>query len=410
MQKLIVNINRLFGILPPDTSSLKGDEMSKVNTISNAYLLLENDRIVDFGKMEDLPESNAPRISGKQFNILPSFIDSHTHLVFAETRENEFEMKIEGKTYAEIAASGGGILNSAKKIAQYDEYSLFESAYKRAQDLIQLGTGAIEIKSGYGLDPENELKILRVINRLKEALHIPVKRTFLAAHAKPKSFEGGYSDYVKHMLEKTLPQAAQLADYIDVFCENGFFTASDAQTIIDAGKKHGLKAKIHGNQLGHSGGALVAAENNILSVDHLEFLNQNEIMGLQRSSTFPVVLPNCSFYLKMQYAPAKAIINAGLPLVIASDFNPGSAPSGNLWTCWSLACTQMRITPEQAFNALTINAAAALELEKEMGSITKGKKANLIFTAAHDNISYYPYSFGENHAEKVMVDGEFVSN
>jgi len=408
MQKLIVNINQLFGILPAETKRLKGEEMSSVNNLSKAYLLIEDGKIKDFGEMVNLPQTDIPQTNASQYNILPSFIDSHTHLVFAETRENEFEMKIEGKSYADIAAAGGGILNSAEKIANYDEYTLFESAYKRAQNLIKLGTGALEIKSGYGLDSENELKILRIINRLKEALHIPVKRTFLAAHAKPKSFSGGFSDYVKQMLDTTLAQAAELSDYIDVFVETGFFTANDAQLIIDEGKKHGLKAKIHGNQLGHSGGALIAAENNILSVDHLEFLNQNEIMGLQRSNTLPVVLPNCSYYLKMQYAPAQAIIKAGLPLVIASDYNPGSAPSGNLWTCWSLACTQMRITPEQAFNALTINAAAALELENELGSITVGKKANLIFTKARENLSYYPYSFGETHAEKVMVDGEFI--
>lgn len=410
MQKLIVNIHKLFGILPSSISIKKGKDLAAVDSISNAFLLIEDGLIKDFGSMEQVPSLNIETINAQGKNILPSFIDSHTHLVFAETRETEFEMKIEGKTYAEIAAAGGGILNSAQKIANAEEYDLFEAAYKRAKYLMELGTGAIEIKSGYGLDNNNELKMLRVINRLKEALPIPVKRTFLAAHAKPKSFKGGATDYVNEVIINTLPEAAALSDYIDIFCETGFFSSNDVQLIIEAGKKHGLKAKIHGNQLGHSGGAIVAAENNILSVDHLEFLNQNEIMGLQRSTTLPVVLPNCSYYLKMQYAPAKIMIEAGLPLVIASDYNPGSAPSGNLWTCWSLACTQMRIKPEEAFNALTINAAAALELELELGSITVGKRANLIVTEGRDHLSYYPYSFGEKHAEQVMVNGEWLEN
>lgn len=409
MEKLIVNIHQLIGILPQEKQRLKGAEMSEVETIYNAYVHIKDGLIQSFGEMKDLPALNLKKINAQGFNAMPSLVDSHTHLVFAKSREEEFNMKIEGKTYAEIAAAGGGILNSASKIASTNEYQLFEDAYKRAKALIKLGTGAIEIKSGYGLDKTNELKMLRVIHRLKEALPIPVKVTFLAAHAKPNTFSQGNSAYAKHMLDTTLEEASKFADYIDVFCESGFFSPADAEMIIKAGKKYGLKAKIHGNQLGHSGGAVVAAENNILSVDHLEYLNQNEILALKRSQTMPVVLPNCSFYLKMQYAPSRIIIDAGLPLVIASDYNPGSAPSGNLWTCWSLACTQMRIKPEEAFNALTINAAAALELQNELGSITQGKKANLVFTEAHDNLAYYPYSFGENHCKKVMVNGEFIA-
>jgi imidazolonepropionase len=407
---LIINIHKLFGIQPKGVQVLKGEEMNEVHHIENAYLKMKDGKIASFGSMAELPEFKGTTINAKGHNLLPTFIDSHTHLVFAKSREEEFNLKIAGKSYAEIAEAGGGILNSAQKIAETEEYVLFEEAYQRAKDLIKLGTGAIEVKSGYGLDAENELKMLRVIHRLKEALDIPVKATFLAAHAKPKSFQGGQSDYVKHMLKSTLEPAAKLADYIDVFVEDGFFSANDAQMIIDEGKKHGLKAKIHGNQLGHSGGALVAAENNILSVDHLEYLNQNEILALKRSNTLPVVLPNCSFYLNMQYAPAKIMLNAGLPLVIASDYNPGSAPSGNLWKCWSLACTQMRITPEVAFNALTVNAAAALELSDSLGSVTVGKEASFIFTKAQDNMAYYPYSFGENHVKRIMISGELVSS
>jgi len=412
MQLLIHNIGTLYGILPKNKSILKGEEMSHVKKIDDAYLLIEDGIIKSYGHHLDTPAHIEEIIDAEGQNVMPTFIDSHTHLVFAATRENEFEMKIEGKTYAEIAAAGGGILNSAKSIANIDSETLYQQAYNRVIDLIKLGTGALEIKSGYGLDGENELKMLQVINRLKKELPITIKTTYLAAHALPASANGNTDDYVNEVIEKTLPHlmSATEIDYIDLFCETGFFNENHAAQIIEAGAKHNLKAKIHGNQLGHSGGALVAAKHNIVSVDHLEFLNQGEIEALKNSKTIPVVLPNCSYYLKMQYAPAKTIIENNLPLAIASDYNPGSAPSGNLWFCWSLACTQMSLTPNQAFNALTINAAAALEIADTHGSITEGKVANLIFTKNHPSLSYFPYSFGENHVNRVMLKGEFLDH
>jgi len=412
MQLLIHNIGTLYGILPKNKAILKGEEMSNVRKIDDAYLLIEDGIIKSFGHHLDKPAHIEEIIDAEGQNVMPSFIDSHTHLVFADTRENEFEMKIAGKSYAEIAAAGGGILNSAKSIAATDFETLYQKAYDRAIALIKMGTCAIEIKSGYGLDGENELKMLQIIDRLKKELPITIKTTFLAAHALPASANGNTDAYVNDIIDNILPELIKTVeiDYIDLFCETGFFNQNHASQIIEAGVKHNLKAKIHGNQLGHSGGAMVAAKHNILSVDHLEFLNQEEINALKKSQTIPVVLPNCSYYLKMQYAPAKDIIRSGLPLAIASDYNPGSAPSGNLWVCWSLACTQMRLTPNQAFNALTINAAAALEIADTHGSITEGKAANFIFTNNHQSLSYYPYSFGENPVNKIMLNGKFMQD
>ncbi len=410
MQILIQNIGKLTGILASDIKVLKGAQMNEVESIENAYLLVENGLITSFGHTLEKPTHIEEIIDADGAEVMPCFIDSHTHIVYAKSREKEFELKIAGKTYAEIAAAGGGILSSAATIKAITEDELFEISLARAWKLIKMGTGALEIKSGYGLDFANELKMLNVINRLKKELPISIKTTYLAAHALPKNFNGDSASYVNEVINKWLPKLNKLCniDYIDAFCEKGFFSIADTQNIIDAGLKYGIKTKLHGNQLGNSGGALLAAKNNILSVDHLEYLNQEEMDELKTKDTLAVILPQCSYFLKMQYAPALEMLKNNLAIAIASDYNPGSSPSGNLWFAWSLACTQMGLTPQAAFNALTINAAAAVELSDKMGSISVGKYANFIFTKKQEHLSYYPYSFGEIHAKKVMIDGVFI--
>lgn len=390
---------------------LRGEELKELPSIQNAYLIVEGAVIADFGKMSDLkhdPKSFAFHFDAQGRFTLPSWCDSHTHLVFAGSRENEFVDKINGLSYAEIAAKGGGILASAKKLNDTTEDDLFAQSYTRLQELMKLGTGAIEIKSGYGLTLESELKILRVIQRLKAAVGIPIKSTFLGAHAIPAEFKDNREGYIKLLIEEMLPAIAKenLADFIDVFCDEGFYTPEETKKICMAGKQYGLKAKIHANQLALSGGVQAGVSMGALSVDHLESMDEETITALAQSDTIGTLLPTAAFFLRMPFQPARNLIDAGCAIALASDYNPGSSPSGNMNFVVALSCIQMCMTPEEAINAATINGACAMEVQNEVGSITVGKKANLILTKQIPSLAYLPYSFGTNLIEKVMVKGE----
>lgn len=410
MQTLYTHIQSL---VQTETDELKsrvsGKQMQILPLIENAWLLIENGIIQDFGKMETIPEMTVDsNISLKGKIVLPTWVDSHTHLVFAAPREQEFVDKINGLSYAEIAARGGGILNSAKKLRATSESELYDLAQQRLEGVIALGTGAIEIKSGYGLNTESELKMLRVIRKLKENSDIPIKASFLAAHAFPPEYKDNQEGYIQLIIDEMLPKVAAegLSDYMDAFCEHGFFSVDQTGRLLEAGIKHGLRPKIHANQLHRSGGVQVGVKYDAISVDHLESMGYEEIECLINSNTIPTLLPGAAFFLAMHYQPARSLIDAGLPVCIASDFNPGSCPSGNMNFLLSLACTQLKMTPEEAINAQTINGAAALELTKNYGSIAKGKKANLIITKPVPSVAYLPYSFGENWIEKVVINGK----
>jgi imidazolonepropionase len=411
-QLLLINIKSLQGIDESGKLLKKGSEMQEWETISNAWLLTQNGYIADYGEMINLPPAyqGLPQHDCDGALVLPSFIDSHTHIVFAASREEEFVMRIKGKSYEEIAAAGGGILNSAAKLQKMSEDDLFEEAFFRLRKLMSWGTGAIEIKSGYGLTVADELKMLRVIKRLKAAVSIPVKATFLGAHAFPLAYKQNRGGYINLIIHEMLPQIAAegLSDYMDVFCDQGFFTPEETSELLIAAMQYGLKPKIHGNELGYTGGVQTAVKHNALSVDHLEYTGDAEIEALLNSNTMPVALPGCSFFLGIPYAPVRKMIDAGLPVCLASDYNPGSTPNGRMGFVLSLACTQMKLTPEEAMNALTINAAYALELSHELGSITKGKRANLVITKKVNSIAYLPYSFGEDLIENVLVDGKII--
>lgn len=411
---LITHIKSLYGVLSPDSTVKRGADMADFAHIDNAYLLIDNGIIKEFGAMTDLEKSSNHQIinSSNQINaegrlLLPAFVDSHTHIVFARSREEEFVMKIKGATYEDIAAAGGGILNSARRLQEATETELFDAAWQRLQELISKGTGAIEIKSGYGLTVADELKMLRVVKRLKEKASIPVKATFLGAHTYPAEYKQNHEGYLQLIFNEMLPAIAAegLADYIDVFCDKGFFSVEETARILDAGAKHGLKAKIHGNQLDYSGGVQVAVAHNAISVDHLEHAGDAEIEVLKNSNTLPVALPGCSFFLGLPYTPVRKLINAGLPVVLASDFNPGSSPAGDMRFITALGCIKMKLTPEEAFNATTINGAAALELSKETGSITVGKKANFIITKPIPSLAWIPYAHQNNWIENVFING-----
>lgn len=392
---------------------LRGAELSKLPIIDNAYIVVENGIIQAYGSMHELSAEHldgAGLIDAAGALVLPCWCDSHTHLVFAASREDEFVHKINGLTYAEIAAKGGGILNSARKIALATEEELYIQAMTRLQELMKLGTGAIEIKSGYGLNTANELKMLRVIKRIKETAPIPVKASFLGAHTYPLEFKENHDGYINQIIEEMLPAIAheQLADYIDVFCEEGFFSVAETQRICEAGIAHGLKPKIHANQLHASGGVELGVQLGAISVDHLETMNEAAIHALSNSTTFGTMLPTAAFFLRMPYQPARELLRANAALAIASDYNPGSSPSGNMNFVIALSCIQMKLLPEEAINAATINGAFAMELEKEVGSITIGKRANLIFTHPIPSLAYLPYSFGTNLIDKVMINGRFI--
>lgn len=392
---------------PERISRISGKQMAVLPSIKDGWLLIEDGLIHSFGSMTDLPAALQADevINGAGRIVLPSWCDSHTHLVFAAPREQEFVDRINGLTYEEIARRGGGILNSARKLNETDEEQLFHDSLKRLYDVIETGTGAIEIKSGYGLCLEGELKMLRVIRRLKEIAPIPVKASFLAAHAFPPEYKENHEGYIRTIIEDMLPRVAGegLADYMDVFCEQGFFSVDETARLLEAGLKHGLRPKIHANQLYRSGGVQVGVQYNAVSVDHLESMGEEEVNALRGSNTIPTLLPGAAFFLAMHYQPARMLIDAGLPVALASDYNPGSCPSGNMNFLLSLACTQLKMTPEEAINAQTINGAAALELDQQMGTIAVGKKASLIVTKPVSSVAYLPYSFGENWIERVIV-------
>ncbi|MNU17167.1 Imidazolonepropionase [compost metagenome] len=407
MLTLIANIKTLVQVRDEAISRVSGHQMKYLPQIENAYLILEGDRIHSYGPMSALPMLQINEtIDASGRIVLPTWVDSHTHLVFAASREQEFVDRINGLSYAEIAAKGGGILNSAAKLATAPEELLYEQAVGRLEHLVQLGTGAIEIKSGYGLSTESELKMLRVIRRLKEDYpHIAIKSSFLAAHAFPMAYKENHQAYIDKIITEMLPLVAGegLADYMDVFCEQGFFSVAETEQLLEAGLKYGLKPKIHANQLHRSGGVQVGVKYNAVSVDHLESMGEEEIEALRGSNTIPTLLPGAAFFLGMHYQPARMLIDADLPVCLASDFNPGTCPSGNMNTLLTIACTQLRMTPEEAVNAQTLNGAAAMELEHEMGSISVGKRASLIITRPVPSLAYLPYAFGENLIERVIV-------
>lgn len=409
---LIKNIKELIQVEDSIQPNVPGKKMKNLPTLKNAWLAIEDGIIVDFGSMTDMPGitdwADLEVIDAEGKLVFPSWCDSHTHLVFAGTRESEFVDRINGLSYEEIANKGGGILNSAKKLQETSEEDLLKSAHNRLNEVIEMGTGSIEIKSGYGLSVDAELKILRVIKKLKETSPIPIKATFLGAHAIPKEYKENRQAYIDLIINEMLPviKAEQLADYIDVFCETGYYTPSEMEQVIEAGKSYGLIPKVHVNQFTSIGGIQIATKHDALSVDHLEVMNPEDILALRNSKTIPTALPSCSFFLSIPYAPAKELMEADLPLALATDYNPGSTPSGNMNFVVALACIKMKMTPEQAINAATINGAAAMQLQSEVGSIAIGKKANLFITKEISGYSYIPYSFGANHIDTVILNGK----
>lgn len=408
---LIRDIKKLAGIISKPLSFKKGEALGVLESIDDAFLTIEDGKISGFGSMVDCPTHAAETISAKGQIVLPSWCDSHTHIVYAASREAEFVARIKGKSYEEIAEEGGGILNSARRLQATSFDDLYLDASKRLEEVISFGTGAIEIKSGYGLTFDSEIKMLRVIQKLKENYPITIKSTFLGAHAIPQEFKSNRDGYINLIIDKMLPVVADenLADYCDVFCDKGFYTVEETDRILKAAATYGLKAKIHANELGVTGGVQVGIANNALSVDHLECIGDEEITALLNSNTTPTLLPSTSFFLNIPYGPARKMIDAGLGLAIATDYNPGSTPSGNVPFLLSLACLKLKMTPQEAINAITINGAYAMELEKSHGSITIGKEANLIFTEAISSIDFIPYAFGSNVIDKVMLKGKIVT-
>jgi imidazolonepropionase len=404
---LIRNIKGLVQTRTPQTRSVAGASMQELPVIYQAHLAISKGVIAGFGEAKDASQWAAEEtIDADGCFVFPSFVDSHTHLVFAATREEEFVMKIRGATYADIAARGGGILNSAKKLQQISEDVLLDLTLKRAQEIISTGTGAVEIKSGYGLTLKDEMKMLRVAKRIGVLTPLTVKTTFLGAHAVPSGRRK--DDYVAEIIAEMIPAIAaeKLADYIDVFCEEGFFSVDDTERIVEAGKVFGMKPRIHANQLSRSGGVQIGVKTGALSVDHLENIGDEEIASLQHSGTMPTALPGAAFFLGLPFPPARQMMEAGLPLAIASDFNPGSAPTGNMSLMIALACIKMKMTPEEAINAATLNTAYALELSETHGSITTGKIANVFITKPMPSLAFLPYAFGSNLVDRVILKGK----
>lgn len=407
MDILIKNIKGLVQVRDKAPKWIAGDQMDSLPILTDAYLFIKDGLIHEYGLMSELDSRDAAEVIDATGRfVLPSFVDSHTHLVYAASREEEFVYKIKGMSYEEIAAKGGGILNSAKKLQQTSEDELFERTLKRAHEIISYGTGAVEIKSGYGLTTKDELKMLRVAKRIGKETPLTVKTTFLGAHAVPREFTK--ADYLKLVLEEMLPAVAEegLADYIDAFCEKGFFNPEETEMIMEAGKNYGLKPKIHANQLSVSGGVQVGVKTRALSVDHLEAMDEDAINALVGSSVMPTLLPGAAFYLGTSYPPARQMINAGLPLALATDYNPGSSPCGNMSLMLSLACIKMKMTPEEAINAATINTAYAMEIGESHGTITKGKAANVFITNDIPSVAYIPYSYGKNVISSVILNGK----
>ena len=411
MKILIINIKELIQVRENGILKVSGAEMKELPTIKNAYLLIENNIISDYGDMKNCPTISVDSTidaTGKM--VLPTWCDSHTHIVYAGNREQEFVDRINGMTYDEIANRGGGILNSAKKLNETSEEELYNQSKKRLEEVMKMGTGAVEIKSGYGLSVQGELKMLRVIQKLKANYPIEIKATFLGAHAFPSEFKENHQGYIDILINEMLPAIANenLADFIDVFCESGYFSVSETEQIMEAGNKFGLVSKIHVNQFNAIGGVKAAVNNKALSVDHLEIMNHDDIEVLKNSDTMPVALPSCSYFLGIPYTPARSIIEAGLPLALATDFNPGSSPSGNMNFVVATACIKMKMTPEEAINAATINGAYAMDISKTHGSITVGKKANIIITKPINSIYELPYAFGSNLIDSVFIEGTIV--
>lgn len=411
MKVIIKNIAELVQVEETIQEKVSGKDMKTLGTIKDAFLSMKDGLIADFGTMDNwagIDDWNNTKVVDAQGGmVFPSWVDSHSHLVFGGTREAEFVDRINGLTYEEIANRGGGILNSAQKLANTTEDELYESASTRLIELIKMGTGALEIKSGYGLSTQSELKMLRVIKRLKETFPITIKATFLGAHALPLAYKNDKEGYLQLIEEEMLPLVAKenLAEYIDIFCEKGYFSVADMERVVNAGKKHGLIPKVHVNQFNIIGGVPSAVKLGALSVDHLEVVNQEDIDALKGSITMPTLLPSCSFFLKIPYGPARNIIDQGLPVCLATDYNPGSTPSGNMNFVVSLACIHMNMNPEEAINAATINGAYAMGISKTEGSIAKGKKGNIFITKKIPSYSFIPYNFGHNCIEKVFING-----
>lgn len=422
---LIKNIKNLVQVEEIPVRRVSGSRMAVMPTIENAWLLISNGLIEDFGQMQapsndshsslshqtgrEIP-GNIEQIDAGGRLVFPSFCDSHTHLVYAGSREIEYIDKIRGLSYEEIAKRGGGILNSAKLLKETSEDDLYEQSLIRAEEIMSLGTGAVEIKSGYGLTQEDEIKMLRVIRRLKENTPLTIKSSFLGAHALPAEYKGRRKEYVDLVVEKMIPAVAgeNLADYIDVFCDRGFFTPEDTERILEAGEKYGLRGKIHANELGYSGGIQSGVKYNALSVDHLEFTGESEIQSLLASETMPTLLPGAAFFLGMVYPPARKMIDAGLPVALASDYNPGSSPSGNMKFIMSLGCIKLKMVPEEVINAVTINGAYAMGVEQIAGSIAKGKKANVFITKKVTGYEYLPYAYGSDLIDMVILNGKVI--
>ena len=411
MKMLIKNIKALVQTDDGTHKWVAGTDMAKLPSIENAWLAVEDGLIANYGNMTDFPgttdSSDLEVIDASGKYVLPAWCDPHTHTVFAASREGEFVDRINGLSYGEIAARGGGILNSAEKLRNASKDELFESALKRLDEMAAHGTGAVEIKSGYGLSVESEIKMLRVVKRLKEASPLSIKATLLAAHAIPKEFKDNRSGYIELITKDIIPIVKDegLAEFIDIFCETNYFTPEETATILDAGAAAGLRPKVHVNQFTAIGGIKVCVDRNALSVDHLEVMNDEDIEVLKGSNTMPTMLPSCSFFLGIPYSPARQMMEAGLPVALATDFNPGSTPSGNMSFVVALACIKQKMTPEEAINAATINAAYAMGLENELGSIAIGKRANLIITKKISSLDYLPYSFGENVIEQTIING-----
>ena len=406
MKQMIKNIKELVQVESEPRKWVRGAEMKELGILKNAWVLSENGIIVDLGTMDNCPDTKVDELidaSGR--TVLPTWCDSHTHIVYAGSREGEFEDRIHGLSYEEIAKRGGGILNSAKRLQNASEEELINSAKERLDEIRSMGTGAVEIKSGYGLSVEAELKMMRVIKVLRSRTDLEIRSNFLAAHAIPAEYKENREEYIRQIIEEMLPVVAEenLADYIDVFCDRGFYTPDETDKILKAGKAIGLQAKIHANELDYSGGIQVGVQNDALSVDHLEFTGDDEIAALKNSNTMPTLLPSTAFFLKLQYPPARKIIDSGLPVALATDYNPGSSPSGKMSFVLSLACIHMNMTPHEAINAATINSAYAMGLEKTHGSICKGKVAKFIITKEIPSLAFIPYSFGSDLIDRVII-------
>ncbi len=411
MKLLLINIKELLQVRENCPEMLRGDQMKELPLLKNAWVFVDKGIIKDYGTMDKIgPHQGFKTIDCSGKTVLPAWCDSHTHLVYAGNREQEFVDRINGLSYQEIAEKGGGIVNSATKLQQTSEESLYKQSKKRLKEVMRQGTGAIEIKSGYGLTTDAELKMLRVAKKLAKKYPVAIKTTFLGAHAFPTEYKDNKEGYIDLLCNDMIPKVAQekLAEYVDVFCEEGYFSVADMERVITEGQKHKLIAKVHVNQFNSIGGIKAAVKHNALSVDHLEVLTDEDLEALKNSNTMPVALPSCSYFLSIPYTPGRKMIDAGLPLALATDYNPGSTPSGNMNFVVATACIKMRLTPEEAINAATINGAYAMGLSKSHGSITKGKLANLIITKKIPSYGFLPYAFGSNLIDTVIIKGEEI--